>query len=384
MTRAWSRPFLMISLAFLAFGTSVPVHAGYGPRAYMDLHPPGWLSSKAVCVNDRGAVAGYGTTVAGERGFIWSGGKHTTLLPPGAVSCTVSWMNSRGDVAGTALDAEGTPHAFLFHNGGYVDPTPGWKYSEALYVGEDGAVTGSGELGGFVALDGRIDIPPTFAAVVGRTSTGVLLGYGDNSVRVFVPGKGYLTLLPPGGDSASPGRMNEKGLVTFSSASQGVEMGYVYSKVDSEYGGFMIFMTPPSWSSSRAESINNRSEVVGYGDSPQGRKGYLRSGTEYEEIACPGWSTTEAESVNDLGQVAGSGVDGSGETHAFLSSPASLSAASGDPGNEASASAGGGCSMTPAGTEPVSASGVCSLLLLLSPMAYPFARSLQRRAISRR
>ena len=378
MRKVWSRSFRSILWVFLAFMASAPAHAGYGPRDYMDLHPAGWLSSKAVCVNDRGVVAGYGVTMAGERGFIWSGGRHTTLLPPGALSCTVSWMNLRGDVAGTAFDAEGTPHAFLYRDGAYVDPTPGWRYSKALYVGEDGAVTGSGDLGGFVAIDGRIEIPPTFLSVVGRTSTGVLLGSGDNVARMFVPGKGYLSLLPPGGDSATPGRVNDKGMATFSSPVQGVEKGYVYS------GGFMIFMTPPSWTSSRAASINNHSEVAGTGDTPQGRKGFLRSGTEYEEIACPGWSATEAESVNDLGQVAGSGVDGSGETHAFLSSPASLSPASGDPGNGASVSAGGGCSMTPVGTAPVSASGICSLLLLLCPTAYPFARSLQRRAVTRR
>jgi len=377
MSKAGRKAILMFFIALLACGVGTSF-AGYGARTYTDLHPPGWLSSKAVCVNDGGDVAGYGVAPEGGRGFLWSAGRFTTLLPPGAVSCTVSWINGNGEVAGTGFDSAGTAHAFLYRNGEYVDPTPGWEHSEAFYVGEDGAVTGKGSLGAFVASGGRIEIPPSFTAVVGRTSTGVLLGAADNVVRVFVPGKGYLTLLPPGGDSASPGRMNEKGLVTFSSASQGVEKGYVYSKVDSEYGGFMIFMIPPEWTSSKAVSINGHSEVVGFGNGPQGERGFLRSGADYEEIAYPGWGATRPGSVNDLGQVAGSGETGSGETRAFLSSPSSVTVVVSDGGNGGAVSAGGGCTMAPVRREPVSASGLCSLLLLVSPMAVLLARSLRR------
>jgi len=376
MSKTGRRLSLMILLASLAYGG--PAYAVYGPRDYADLHPAGWLSSKAVCVNARGDVAGYGMTTQGGRGFLWSAGRFTILLPPGAGSCTVSWVNNGGEVAGTAFDAEGAPHAFLFRNGEYTDPTPGWAYSEALYVGEDGAVTGRGELGAFVASGGQVSVPPAFTAVVARTSTGVLLGNSDNVALLYVPGKGYQSLSLPGGDSASPGRVNEKGLATFSSPVKGVEKGCVYS------GGFFIFMTPPGWSSSRARSINNLSEVAGSGDSPQGRKGFLRSGPEYEDIAYPGWGATEAESINDRGQVAGSGETGAGDTHAFLSSPASLAATANDPGSGSAMSAGGGCGMTPGRGEPVSVAGIFNLLLLLSPMAYCFARSLRRGEITRR
>ena len=371
MSKNCWKAILTYLIASLACGASAAL-AGYGERNYTDLHPPGWLSSKAVCVNDEGEVAGYGITPEGSRGFLWSAGRFTTLLPPGAASCTVNWMNGSGAVAGTAYDAAGIAHAFLYRNGEYLDPTPGWGHSEAFYVGEDGAVTGKGSLGAFVASEDGILIVPAFQAVVGRNSGGVLLGNGDNVALLYIPGKGTLYLLAPGGESATPGRMNEKGLVTFSSSVQGVERGYVYS------GGFMIFMTPPGWTSSRAASINGHSEVVGYGNGPQGERGFLRSGPEYEEIAYPGWGATRPESVNDLGQVAGSGENGSGETRAFLSSPSSLSVAASDAGNAGGLAAGGGCTMAPAGGEPVSASGLCNLLLLVSPMAVLLARSLRR------
>jgi len=377
MSKTGWKAILTVITACLTWAVST-AFAGYGTRTYMDLHPPGWLSSKAVCVNDGGEVAGDGVSPEGGRGFLWSAGRFTALLPPGAVSCTVSWMNGGGDVAGTAFDAAGTAHAFLYRNGEYVDPTPGWAYSEAFYVGEDGAVTGKGSLGAFVASPNGISIVPAFQAVVGRNSGGVLLGNVDNAALLYIPGKGYLYLLPPGGESATPGRMNEKGLVTFSSTVKGIEKGYVYS------GGFMIFMTPPGWTSSKAASINGHSEVVGYGDSPQGEKGFLRSGPDYEEIAYPGWGATRPESVNDLGQVAGSGETGAGETRAFLASPASATVVVSDAGNGGGASAGGGCTMTPVRGEPVSATGLCNLLLLVSPMAILLARSALRSRVTRR
>jgi len=76
-----------------------------------------------------------------------------------------------------------------------------------------------------VASADGIYIVPAFQAVVGRNSSGVLLGNGDNAALLYIPGKGTLYLLPPGGESATPGRMNEKGLVTFSSSVQGSREG---------------------------------------------------------------------------------------------------------------------------------------------------------------
>ena len=372
---------ILILLTACLVGTAVsPALAGYGERSYTDLNPPGWTSSKAVAVNDDGEVAGYGSTVAGTRGFLWSSGRFTELLPPGAVSCTVAWMNGSGEIAGTALDASGTPHAFVYRDGEYADPVPGWRYSEAYHIGEDGAVTGKGERGAFVASAAGVSIVPVFTAVVARNSRGELLGNGDNAALLYIyrPGEGFLSVIPPGAESVSPGRINEQGQMTFSSSANGVERGYVYS------GGFLIFMTPPGWSSSRAAAINGHSEVVGYGGSPQGERGFLRSGGEYEEIAVPGWKATRPVSVNDLGQAAGSGETGSGESHAFLSSPASLSAAAGGAESGGTAAAGGGCSVTAGRPETASATGVANLALLLSPMGYFLARSLRRARVTPR
>jgi hypothetical protein len=376
---AWKN-ILVLVIACIAGAAASPVIAGYGERVYTDLHPPGWISSEAVSVNERGEVAGHGITAAGGRGFLWSSGRFTELLPPGAVSCTVAWMSGRGEIAGTAIDGSGTPRAFVYRDGGYVDPVPGWGYSEAYHIGDDGTVTGKGEGGAFVASAGGISTVPAFTAVVARNTRGDLLGIGDNAALLYIyrPGQGYLNVIPPGAESVSPGRINEQGQMTFSSSTQGVVKGYVYA------GGFLIFMTPPGWSSSKAASINGHSEVVGFGDSPQGERGFLRSGGDYEEIAYPGWLATRPVSVNDLGQAAGSGETGSGESHAFLSSPASLNVTASGAAIGGDVAAGGGCSVATGRPATASTAGVCNLVLMLSPMGYFLARSLRKVRISRR
>jgi probable HAF family extracellular repeat protein len=360
-------------LAFLLFGCPVLAQSAYGPRLYVDIHPLGWLSSTAVCVNAAGHAVGNGVTSQGERGFRWAAGRYEMVLPDGAAASRVAWVNDRGDIAGTAFDAEGTPHAFLFRDGRYLDPTPGWRFSEALFVDRDGLVTGTGEHGGFVSGNGVVSTPSSFTSIVGRTPTGVLFGNADNVARMYIPEKGYLTLVPPGGDAVSPGRMNDKGLATFSASERGVEKGYVFS------GGFMIFMTPPGWTSSVAASINSLGEVAGYGDGPDGRKGFLRSGLDYEVISCPEFAAMEANSVNDFGEVAGSGVTASGETHAFFSYPVSASApANGSTGVETT-SAGGGCSAVPSAAGQAPADAVANVLLFLFPVGLPLARRVVRR-----
>jgi probable HAF family extracellular repeat protein len=275
-------------------------------------------------------------------------------------------VNRQGEVAGTAVIA-GRPRAFLFRNGEYLDPTPGWAFSEAAFVAEDGAVTGSGEFGAYLSRNGVPELLPGFSVVVGVNASGHLLGSAENTVRLFLPGTGTITLSPPGSSAAVPGGLNESGLATVSSRQENAEKGYVYS------GGFYVFMIPPGWSSSKAMAINNRSEVVGYGMSPAGRRSFLRSGPTYNELSFPGWTATEAVSLNDLGQVAGSGETASGETHAFLASPAGSATPGNGPEGDAVASGGGGCGMVDGGRgTPFTSSAAMSLLALFLPLL-PYA-----------
>ncbi len=331
--------------------------------SYQDIHPAGWLESHAVCVNGQGEVAGYGTNASGERGFLWSYGTISEILPPGASSARASWVNGQGDLAGTAVIG-GQRHAFLYSGGAYLDPTPGWAYSEATHVGEDGSVTGTGELGAFISRNGVPEVLSGFNAVVGANASGQILGTSGGAAILFVPGTGSVVLSPPGSSSVTPRGLNESGLVAVSSLQAGTERGYVYS------GGFYVFMIPQGWTSSNAMAINNASQVAGYGVSPAGRRGFVRSGSAYEELSVPGWNATEASSINDSGLVAGSGETGSGETHAFLASPANAAAAEGaGPSIGASGGGGGGCSVAAGGVRSsFTYSSAANLLVLLFPI----------------
>lgn len=359
-----------ISLIFLTMTlAAVPGFAGYD--GFVDLHPEGWTESAAVCVNARGEVAGYGVAGRGERGFLWSGGQIIEILPPGADSARTSWVNGNGDIAGTAV-AGGVSHAFLLKDGVYLDPTPGWAYSTAVFVGDDGTVAGAGEFGAYVSRDGVTEILPGFTDVLGGNSAGQFIGKKDNAARLYDPGKGYLDVTPPLATEASPNAINENGLVALTSSSGGVEKGFVYS------GGWFIQMTPQGWDASHATAVNNLAAVVGFGDSRGTRRSFVRNGADYDFIAFPGWTSTEAVSLNDGGQVAGSGLTASGERHAFVASPAGTSPEPASGQGEA-ASGGGGCAMVPgAAAGATSAGSAVDAALLASPLLVLIGRRFRR------
>ncbi|MGE5189617.1 MAG: hypothetical protein ACM3NF_06125 [Gemmatimonadota bacterium] len=337
----------------------------------MDIHPAGWTESVAVCINARGEVAGYGVTEKGERGFLWSGGAMTEILPPGAASARAAWVNGSGDVAGTAV-IDGVSRAFLLKDGSYLDPTPGWAFSTAVFVGEDGTVAGSGEFGAYVARNGVTEILPGFTDILGGNAAGQFIGRKDNAARLYDPRKGYLDLTPPLAAEASPSAINENGLVALTSSSAGVPKGFVYSD------GWFIQMTPPGWDTSRATAVNNTASVLGFGDVMGTRESFVREGADYEYIAFPGWATTEAVSMNDAGQVAGSGLTESGERHAFMASPTGT--APPDFRQEATAAGGGGCVMAAgAARRAPSAGSAVDVAVLASPLLALFARRMRTR-----
>src|SRR4030065_575347 len=100
------------------------------------------------------------------------------------------------------------------------------------------------------------------------------------------------------------------GAGALTSVKDGVAKGFLYS------APFFVAMTPSGWSSSRATAINNREMVAGHGDSPEGRRSFLRSGATYDFLTFPGWTATEAATLNGLGRAAGSGWTASRERHA--------------------------------------------------------------------
>jgi probable HAF family extracellular repeat protein len=358
-------------LLFLFFWISPSRALGESYR-YIDIHPSGWLDSRVTCINGNGEAVGFGTTDSGERGFLWSSGAITEILPPGADSARVAWINDSGDIAGT-WEKGGVRHAFLLRGTTFLDPTPGWGFSEATYVGEDGAVGGTGEFGAFVSRDGEAEVFSGFSVVAAGNSSGELVGSGDNTARLYLPNQGYRNLTPPGTTSAVPRSINENGRVALTSRQSGTDQGFVFSDP------FFVSMTPPGWTSSHAMAVNNLETVAGYGDSPEGIRSFLRSGGTFEILSFPGWVTTEAAAVNDLGQIAGSGTTASGETHAFVASPPGAAAAS----SPVSGSS-GGCAIALHDAEgKTTGSAAASLIALVFPLLLLRGRVRSRRATPR-
>lgn len=364
------KPVARISLVLLPMLlASVPCYSAYD--VFLDIHPEGWTESSAVCINARGEVAGYGVTGQGERGFVWSGGTVREILPPGADSARASWINGRGDIAGTAVTG-GVSHAFLLTNGRYLDPTPGWPFSTAVFVGEDGTVAGSGVFGAYISRDGVPEILPGFTEVLGGNSAGQLIGRSDNAARLYTPGEGYRDVTPPLAAEAFPSAINESGLVALTSSSGGVPRGFVYS------GGWFILMTPQGWDTSRATAVNNFAAVVGFGDCLGTRRSFVRTGEFYDYIAFPGWASTEGASLNDGGQVAGSGRTASGERHAFVASPAGATQAD-VPVQGTTTSTGGGCAIAPrAAGGGTPAGSAVNIAVLASPLLALWGRRFRR------
>src|SRR3972149_5614527 len=106
----WQSLLLLLVLTLCLF----PSSALGDSYSYTDIHPPGRIESRVPCLNGRGGAG---------------------------------WINDAGESAGTMVK-DAVRHAFVLRGQSYSDPTPGWGYSEATYVGEDGAIGGNGEVGG--------------------------------------------------------------------------------------------------------------------------------------------------------------------------------------------------------------------------------------------
>ena len=188
--------------------------------------------SRANSINEAGGIVGQtiipGTKVAGP--VLWKDGSPLDL----GICCSASakYINRRNTVAGDAYDKQGRYHAFVWdadHGAGLVS-APGEEYSSALALNNQGDILVRVVPGGlFLASGGRLQ-PLDLAKATARAMNdhGVLVGsHGSNpeAQRAFVWDKAQglrdlNTLIPPGSD----------------------------------------------WTLEVASSINDRGEIVGWGD----------------------------------------------------------------------------------------------------------------------
>jgi len=234
------KPFLLRFVACLFVVVSSSSHAAYTFTSFAGLGDlkGGPFDSYAFAVNNEGAVAGYGRTIAGREAFIFENGSITGL---GYISGAPSPAESLAfDIAtdGTIIGSSATPYgsdlngeAFKYQNGvmtGLGDLSGGLFFSQAEGISADasvivgtsistngyeafsyqnGVMSGIGDLSGGLFLSQAFAVSNDNSTIVGSSAsgngteafsyhTGSMVGLGDlaggafNSVAHAVSGDG--------------------------------------------------------------------------------------------------------------------------------------------------------------------------------------------------
>jgi probable HAF family extracellular repeat protein len=278
---------------------------------------PGALTSTAYGINERGDVVGESDGHA----VLW---RDRRIIDLGAG--TARGVNEHGVVVGSA-DVGGTTHAMLWRQGRAVDlgTLPGATTSCALAVNDRGDVAGYGD-----SASGAL------RAIVWRAGTAVDLGPAgayassarDVNARGDVVGEIFL---PPQEmkDLATVWRHGTASVLTQDSAvasginDQGDITGFFFTTPGSFLWrrGVLTRITPPTgmlWL--QAQAVNDRAQVVGYGDSGGFRWQDGRLTLLPGLRGLPGSGGSAAYDINDRGQIVG-GASSTGDgltTHAVL------------------------------------------------------------------
>jgi probable HAF family extracellular repeat protein len=209
----------------------------------------------------------------------------------------------------------------------WSDVLQGWDINNyGVVVGflNEGALANALQQRGFVSLNqalipidrphGPVTCPNCQHTVTyGINDKGQIVGVsadaGQASGFMFSNGR-FQTILVPGSRSTTPLAINNRGdIVGFFGNHSFVLSGSTYRTID-----------PPS-SSSRANDINDRGQIVGRFiiDFSDNEHGYLLSEGIFTRIDVPGSASTVAYGINNRGQIAGVYVDAAGERGFVLS-----------------------------------------------------------------
>ena len=318
-----------------------PASADY---AYTEIMPPGWSYASATCINNSGAVAGWGDDGSGnQRGFIYQGGAYTTILPPNGIYCggmdgENPAVNNNGVVAGYGEFCSSTqgmdiPALFTYSDGTYttINVPSGWisivtygLNDNGVIVGGAGNANGNGwgfmynpdnpDFGGFTEINplGWTDV--TAYAV---NNNGVVAGWGTDpsgTSRGFLYNNGTYTTLAPDASFSEAWAINSGGVVAGDRDGPNGNEGFTYSG-----GAYSYFQIPNGGGS--ATAINSSGAVAGaFLYSPF--TAFVHQKGTFTSILPPGWtSILYLHDINDSGALVGVGADANGATAGFVATP---------------------------------------------------------------
>jgi probable HAF family extracellular repeat protein len=245
--------------------------------------------SQAYAINNNGQVVGG----SDGRAFLYSGGKMLNLGMLGNVDSCAYGINNQGQVVGRTSIPDGSNHAFLYSGGTMTDLGTLGANSGAVDINDNGLV-----VGGYTTSSG--------------SSRSFL--YGSTSGMTDIPN-------PFGGSQVFAQAINENGQVAgYASTSSGTHRGFLYS------GGVMTDLGTLNGVFCHPCGLNINGQVVGTATAGSSWHAFLADGHTMIDLNnvvsnVSGWTLNRANSINDKGEIVGWGISPGGTTEAFLLTP---------------------------------------------------------------
>jgi len=264
--------------------------------------PPGYTSSSAKAVNDKGQVTGeisHGTRFS--YAFLYSGGRIMDLgTLPGFTDSVGNAINDRSEVAGVATRPDPAPdsvltvHAFTAKAGLLQDLRPDGK---ALYLSSGINAAGS-------VVGGVITLRDQDRAFVFRNDRLVVLD--------------ELAVGAAGWELQEADAINDAGDIVGSGTHGGPRAFLLRGGVVTDLNRFLP--APAEWVMERATGINNRGDVVCIGKRGAASHAFLLSGGLMADLGeLGGYPNIVEAHLNNAGQVVGTAEAASGTAQcAFL------------------------------------------------------------------
>jgi|GEM_PF-1634213 len=291
---------------------------------------PGFESSHATDLNDRGQVVGWLETSNNvSRAFLWERGRLKILSQGGWMESVASSINSRGEIVGACVQ-NGARHSFLWRNEEYLDLGQIDRFPR---LGLPGRFVAGGVINDRSRVATRLTIPDgnqrtavwsagkaAFFGLMddGRICHGLAMNNHDQIAgqvfdtnqhsRPFIWRDGeFIELGSLGGTRASATEINDHGTVIGWALPEAAKLNEAHAFVWNSNDGLHDLGTLGG-KSSRAYGLNNRGQIVGY--SQNAKKVYVaclwEDGQPHDlnaMIETTGWKLISAGAINDQGQI---------------------------------------------------------------------------------